>query len=116
MSVLLCSLLMICRSRALASPEVALVDSDDNTNGLREHGNYCPGFTYVEESIAGSGNWLIGGDLEVIEPIKYHDGLDHFDCHLHNSAKNSLLFLCIPAQNPVHNGHALLIQILADAS
>uniref|UniRef100_A0A6N2ML17 Sulphate adenylyltransferase catalytic domain-containing protein n=1 Tax=Salix viminalis TaxID=40686 RepID=A0A6N2ML17_SALVM len=44
----------------------------------RTWGTTAPGLPYVEESIAGSGNWLIGGDLEVIEPIKYHDGLDHF--------------------------------------
>ncbi|XLR01785.1 hypothetical protein S83_067983 [Arachis hypogaea] len=39
-------------------------------------GTTAPGLPYVEQTITNAGNWLIGGDLEVIEPIKYNDGLD----------------------------------------
>lgn len=28
--------------------------------------------------IMDSGDWLVGGDLEVFEPIKYNDGLDEY--------------------------------------
>ncbi|GLT99537.1 hypothetical protein SLE2022_169720 [Rubroshorea leprosula] len=79
------------------STRVALVDSDDNPIAIlsdieiykhpkeeriaRTWGTAAPGLPYVEEAITKAGNWLIGGDLEVIEPIK----------------------------NPVHNGHALLM-------
>uniref|UniRef100_A0A6N2NG54 Sulphate adenylyltransferase catalytic domain-containing protein n=1 Tax=Salix viminalis TaxID=40686 RepID=A0A6N2NG54_SALVM len=77
-------------------------------------GNYCPGLPYVEESIAGSGNWLIGGDLEVIEPIKYHDGLDHFrlspaQLREEFTRRNADAVFAFQLRNPVHNGHALLM-------
>jgi hypothetical protein len=42
----------------------------------RTWGTTAPGLPYVEEAITNASNWLIGGDLEVIEPIKYNDGLD----------------------------------------
>lgn len=32
----------------------------------------------MEAHISEAGDWLIGGDLEVFEPIKYNDGLDHY--------------------------------------
>uniref|UniRef100_A0A6V7QSN7 Sulfate adenylyltransferase n=1 Tax=Ananas comosus var. bracteatus TaxID=296719 RepID=A0A6V7QSN7_ANACO len=44
----------------------------------RTWGTTAPGLPYVEEAITNAGNWLIGGDLEVIEPIKYNDGLDQY--------------------------------------
>ncbi|KAI3771569.1 hypothetical protein L6452_02734 [Arctium lappa] len=47
----------------------------------RTWGTTAPGFPYVEEAITDAGDLLIGGDLEVIQPIK----------------------------NTVHNGHALLM-------
>ena len=44
----------------------------------RTWGTTAPNLPYVEEAISGAGNWLIGGDLEVLERIKYNDGLDHY--------------------------------------
>ena len=44
----------------------------------RTWGTVAPGLPYVEETIANAGNWLIGGDLEVLERIQYNDGLDHY--------------------------------------
>ncbi|KAE8723801.1 ATP sulfurylase 4 [Hibiscus syriacus] len=76
------------------SNSVALVDSDDKLIAVltdieiykhpkeeriaRTWGTIAPGLPYVEETITNAGNWLIGGDLEVIEPIKFNDGLDRF--------------------------------------
>jgi 3'-phosphoadenosine 5'-phosphosulfate synthase len=37
----------------------------------------APGLPYVEVFIP-AGNWLIGGDLEMLKSIKYNDGLDHY--------------------------------------
>uniref|UniRef100_A0A6N2MY90 sulfate adenylyltransferase n=1 Tax=Salix viminalis TaxID=40686 RepID=A0A6N2MY90_SALVM len=112
------------------SKRVALVDSDDNTVAIlsdveiykhpkeeriaRTWGTTAPGLPYVEESIAGSGNWLIGGDLEVIEPIKYHDGLDHFrlspaQLREEFTRHNADAVFAFQLRNPVHNGHALLM-------
>ncbi|KAK7857730.1 atp sulfurylase 1, partial [Quercus suber] len=76
------------------STKVALFDSNNNPVAIlkdieiykhpkeeriaRTWGTTASGLPYVEEAIANAGNWLIGGDLEVLEPIKYHDGLDRF--------------------------------------
>jgi len=80
----------------------------------RTWGTTAPGLPYVEETIAGSGNWLIGGDLEVIEPIKYHDGLDHFrlspaELREEFTRRNADAVFAFQLRNPVHNGHALLM-------
>ncbi len=32
----------------------------------------------MQEALANSGTWLVGGDLEVLERIKYNDGLDNY--------------------------------------
>ncbi|KAH7687012.1 3'-phosphoadenosine 5'-phosphosulfate synthase protein [Dioscorea alata] len=80
----------------------------------RTWGTTAPGLPYVEEVITCAGNWLIGGDLEVIEPIKYNDGLDHYrlsPCELRkefDKRKADAVF-AFQLRNPVHNGHALLM-------
>ncbi|KAL9389941.1 hypothetical protein Peur_018546 [Populus x canadensis] len=112
------------------SKRVALVDSDDNTIAIfndieiykhpkeeriaRTWGTSAPGLPYAEETIAKSGNWLIGGDLEVLEPIKYHDGLDHFrlspaELREEFTRRNADAVFAFQLRNPVHNGHALLM-------
>ncbi|VVA91645.1 unnamed protein product [Arabis nemorensis] len=40
-------------------------------------GTTCPGLPYVEEHIIPSRTWLIDSDLQVFQPIKYNDRLDH---------------------------------------
>ncbi|XP_058001098.1 ATP sulfurylase 1, chloroplastic isoform X2 [Hevea brasiliensis] len=80
----------------------------------RTWGTTAPGLPYVEEAITQSGNWLIGGDLEVIEPIKYHDGLDRFrmspaELREEFTKRNADAVFAFQLRNPVHNGHALLM-------
>ncbi|XP_022874232.1 ATP-sulfurylase 3, chloroplastic-like [Olea europaea var. sylvestris] len=80
----------------------------------RTWGTTAPGLPYVEEAISAAGNWLIGGDLEVIEPIKYNDGLDHFrlsPSQLRDEfvRRNADAVFAFQLRNPVHNGHALLM-------
>ncbi|PSS33831.1 ATP sulfurylase [Actinidia chinensis var. chinensis] len=80
----------------------------------RTWGTTAPGLPYVEEAITNAGNWLIGGDLEVIEPIKYHDGLDWFrlspsELRDEFTKSNADAVLVFQLRNPVHNGHALLM-------
>ncbi|CAL0315974.1 unnamed protein product [Lupinus luteus] len=80
----------------------------------RTWGTTAPGLPYVEEAITKAGNWLIGGDLEVIEPIKYHDGLDHFrlspsELRDEFTKRNADAVFAFQLRNPVHNGHALLM-------
>ncbi|KAK4258020.1 hypothetical protein QN277_007532 [Acacia crassicarpa] len=80
----------------------------------RTWGTTAPGLPYAEEAITPAGNWLIGGDLEVIEPIKYHDGLDHFrlspaELREEFTRRNADAVFAFQLRNPVHNGHALLM-------
>ncbi|XP_054822423.1 ATP sulfurylase 1, chloroplastic-like [Prosopis cineraria] len=80
----------------------------------RTWGTTAPGLPYVEEAITPAGNWLIGGDLEVIEPIKYHDSLDHFrlspaELREEFTRRNADAVFAFQLRNPVHNGHALLM-------
>ena len=68
----------------------------------------------MDQAITNSGNWLIGGDLEVIEPIKYNDGLDRFrlspaELREEFTRRNADAVFAFQLRNPVHNGHALLM-------
>jgi len=80
----------------------------------RTWGTTAPGLPYVEEAITNAGNWLIGGDLEVIEPVKYDDGLDRFrlspsELREELTRRNADAVFAFQLRNPVHNGHALLM-------
>ncbi|KAE8654039.1 ATP sulfurylase 2 [Hibiscus syriacus] len=80
----------------------------------RTWGTTAPGLPYVEEAIASAGNWLIGGDLEVLKPIKYNDGLDHYrlspkQLRKEFDRRKADAVFAFQLRNPVHNGHALLM-------
>lgn len=80
----------------------------------RTWGTTAPGLPYVEEVISPAGNWLIGGDLEVLKPIKYNDGLDHYRLSPQQLRKEfdkrqADAVFAFQLRNPVHNGHALLM-------
>jgi 3'-phosphoadenosine 5'-phosphosulfate synthase len=61
-----------------------------------------------------SGDWLVGGELEVLERIRWNDGLDEFRL-TPNEIKDKMAEMEADAvfafqlRNPVHNGHALLM-------
>uniref|UniRef100_A0A2P2J8J6 sulfate adenylyltransferase n=2 Tax=Rhizophora mucronata TaxID=61149 RepID=A0A2P2J8J6_RHIMU len=80
----------------------------------RTWGTTAPGLPYVDEVITSAGNWLIGGDLELIKPIKYDDGLDHYRLSPQQLRKEfdrrqADAIFAFQLRNPVHNGHALLM-------
>ena len=80
----------------------------------RTWGTTAPGLPYAEEAITGAGDWLIGGDLEVIQPIKYHDGLDRYrlspsELREEFEKRTADAVFAFQLRNPVHNGHALLM-------
>eukprot|EP00179_Madagascaria_erythrocladioides_P005882 CAMPEP_0198313922 /NCGR_PEP_ID=MMETSP1450-20131203/4777_1 /TAXON_ID=753684 ORGANISM="Madagascaria erythrocladiodes, Strain CCMP3234" /NCGR_SAMPLE_ID=MMETSP1450 /ASSEMBLY_ACC=CAM_ASM_001115 /LENGTH=433 /DNA_ID=CAMNT_0044016953 /DNA_START=54 /DNA_END=1352 /DNA_ORIENTATION=- len=66
-------------------------------------------------SIYESGDWLVGGDIEVLQEIKYNDGLDEYrlsPAQLQEEYKKrgaDTVFV-FQLRNPIHNGHALLMQ------
>ncbi|NXD15291.1 PAPS2 synthase, partial [Nothocercus nigrocapillus] len=62
-----------------------------------------------------SGDWLVGGDLLVLERIKWNDGLDQYrltPLSLKQKFRemNADAVFAFQLRNPVHNGHALLMQ------
>ncbi|KAL1561787.1 Sigma1B-adaptin [Salvia divinorum] len=118
------------KSRVGSSASVALVDERDDVVAVlsnieiykhnkeeriaRTWGTTAPGLPYVDEAITHAGNWLVGGDLEVINPVKYEDGLDRFrlsPAQLRDEfeRRNADAVFAFQLRNPVHNGHALLM-------
>ncbi|EZA50411.1 Bifunctional 3'-phosphoadenosine 5'-phosphosulfate synthase, partial [Ooceraea biroi] len=80
----------------------------------RQFGTYDSRHPYVR-MIRQSGDWLVGGDLQVTERIRWNDGLDHY-----RLTPNEIRTKCreigadavfaFQLRNPIHNGHALLMQ------
>ncbi|XP_071645529.1 bifunctional 3'-phosphoadenosine 5'-phosphosulfate synthase-like isoform X1 [Temnothorax longispinosus] len=96
----------------LRNPEFYLHRKEERC--CRQFGTNNPGHPYVK-LIRDSGDWLVGGDLEVLERIKWNDGLDHY-----RLTPNEIRIKCreigadavfaFQLRNPIHNGHALLMQ------
>ncbi|CAL8391113.1 unnamed protein product [Arctogadus glacialis] len=80
----------------------------------RQWGTTCPQHPYIKMVMEG-GDWLVGGDLEVLERIRWNDGLDKYrltPVELKQKFKdmNADAIFAFQLRNPVHNGHALLMQ------
>lgn len=63
-----------------------------------------------------SGDWLVGGDLEALERIKWNDGLDSYrktpnELRAEFRRREADAVFAFQLRNPVHNGHALLMQV-----
>ncbi|XP_067100474.1 bifunctional 3'-phosphoadenosine 5'-phosphosulfate synthase 2b [Osmerus mordax] len=80
----------------------------------RQWGTTCPQHPHIK-MIMESGDWLVGGDLEVLERIRWDDGLDQYRLtprelkQRFKEMKADAVF-AFQLRNPVHNGHALLMQ------
>jgi len=77
-----------------------------------------PGHPYIK-MINDAGDWLVGGKVQVLKPITYGDGLDHFrlsPATLQNKFRElgTDAVFAFQLRNPVHNGHALLMQDTAE--
>lgn len=62
-----------------------------------------------------SGDWLVGGDLQVLERIRWNDGLDKYrltplELKKKFEQMSADAVFAFQLRNPVHNGHALLMQ------
>lgn len=61
-----------------------------------------------------SGDWLVGGDLEVLKRIRWNDGLDEYrltpnELRARFREMGADAVFAFQLRNPVHNGHALLM-------
>ncbi|XP_050393584.1 bifunctional 3'-phosphoadenosine 5'-phosphosulfate synthase isoform X2 [Patella vulgata] len=80
----------------------------------RQFGTSNGNHPYVK-MIYTSGDWLAGGDLEVLERIVWNDGLDEYrltpkELRLRFRALNADAVFAFQLRNPIHNGHALLMK------
>ncbi|KMQ98168.1 bifunctional 3 -phosphoadenosine 5 -phosphosulfate synthetase [Lasius niger] len=80
----------------------------------RQFGTNDPRHPYVR-IIRESGDWLVGGDLEVVERIRWNDGLDHYrltpnEIRIRCQEIGADAVFAFQLRNPIHNGHALLMQ------
>ncbi|XP_053306004.1 bifunctional 3'-phosphoadenosine 5'-phosphosulfate synthase 2 isoform X1 [Spea bombifrons] len=80
----------------------------------RVWGTTCAQHPHVK-MVLECGDWLVGGELEVLERIRWGDGLDQYrltPLELKQKAKemNADAVFAFQLRNPVHNGHALLMQ------
>ena len=71
---------------------------------------------FVSQMVYESGDWLVGGDLEVFERVTWGDGLDEYrktPTELQETFKriNADAVFAFQLRNPVHNGHALLMKV-----
>ena len=80
----------------------------------RQFGTNNPEHPYIK-LILESGEYLVGGDLEVLERIKWNDGLDQYRLTPNeirkriNEVEADAVF-AFQLRNPIHNGHALLMK------
>ncbi|KAK2530794.1 Papss2 [Columba guinea] len=80
----------------------------------RVWGTTCAKHPHVK-MVMESGDWLVGGDLLVLEKIKWNDGLDQYrltplELKQKFREMNADAVFAFQLRNPVHNGHALLMQ------
>ncbi|XP_046452990.1 bifunctional 3'-phosphoadenosine 5'-phosphosulfate synthase 2-like [Daphnia pulex] len=80
----------------------------------RQFGTTHPSHPYIQMIMA-SGDWLVGGELEVLNRIRWNDGLDEYRLTptelkktFHDMGADAVF--AFQLRNPVHNGHALLMQ------
>ena len=62
-----------------------------------------------------SGDWLVGGEINVLDRIKWNDGLDEYRLTPNELRQkfrelNADAVFAFQLRNPVHNGHALLMK------
>lgn len=80
----------------------------------RQFGTSNQGHPYIK-MVYESGDWLVGGDLEVFERVTWGDGLDEYRKTPNELQKkfkqmNADAVFAFQLRNPVHNGHALLMK------
>ena len=63
-----------------------------------------------------SGDWLVGGDIEALERIRWNDGLDEYrltpnELRAEFKRRGADAVFAFQLRNPIHNGHALLMKV-----
>ena len=77
-----------------------------------------PGHPYIAHIYSG-GDWLLGGEIEILERIKYNDGLDKFrltapEVMQEFEGRGADAVFAFQTRNPTHAGHAYLMRTARD--
>lgn len=80
----------------------------------RQWGSYNPGHPYIK-MVAESGDWLVGGEVEALERVRWGDGLDEYrltpnELRSEFKRRGADAVFAFQLRNPIHNGHALLMK------
>ncbi|XP_037934115.1 bifunctional 3'-phosphoadenosine 5'-phosphosulfate synthase [Teleopsis dalmanni] len=80
----------------------------------RQFGTSNPNHPYAK-MVFESGDYLVGGDLEVLERVRWNDGLDQYrltpnELRQKFADMQADAIFAFQLRNPIHNGHALLMQ------
>lgn len=81
----------------------------------RQWGYHADDHPGIMEHVTNSGNWCLGGDIKVLERIRFDDGLDKYrltpsELRKIFKEKNADAVFAFQLRNPIHNGHALLMK------
>jgi 3'-phosphoadenosine 5'-phosphosulfate synthase len=84
----------------------------------RQWGLYNTGHPH-QKLVEESGNWLVGGDIEALERIRWNDGLDPYrltpnELRAEFRRRGADAVFAFQLRNPIHNGHALLMKDTRD--
>ena len=66
--------------------------------------------------VAESGDWLVGGEVEALERVRWGDGLDEYrltpnELRSEFKRRGADAVFAFQLRNPIHNGHALLMKV-----
>jgi len=81
----------------------------------RMFGVIDPGHPYIAKHIIGGGDYLIGGEIELLDRIRYNDGLDKWrktagELMAEFKSKGADTVYAFQTRNPTHAGHAYLMR------
>ncbi|CAM9843899.1 unnamed protein product, partial [Chrysoparadoxa australica] len=84
----------------------------------RVFGVIDPGHPYIDHINSG-GDWLIGGEIELLQRIRYNDGLDQWrltakEVRAELAAKGADVVYAFQTRNPTHAGHAYIMNAAGD--
>jgi len=97
---------------AVSGPEIYEHRKEERV--ARQFGTTNKNHPYIK-MIYESGDWLVGGEIEVYERILWNDGLDHYrltpnELRLKFKEMDADAVFAFQLRNPIHNGHALLMR------
>ena len=73
-------------------------------------------FPHPWQMVYESGDWLVGGDIEMLERICWNDGLDGYrlaptELRAEFKRRGADAIFAFELCNHIHNGHALLMKL-----